>query len=78
MILVTGATGTTGREIVKQLAAKGVKVRAMVRDYTKAEDMAQLGVEIVEADFDKPQTLDVALKGVERALLLPANTRSTC
>lgn len=74
MILVTGATGTTGREIVKQLVAKGVKVRAMVRNYTKAEDMAQLGVEIVEADFDKPQTLDIALKGVERALLLPANT----
>jgi uncharacterized protein YbjT (DUF2867 family) len=74
MILVTGATGTTGREIVKQLVAKGVKVRAMVRDYTKAEDMAQLGVEIIEGDFDKPQTLDIALKGVERALLLPANT----
>lgn len=51
MILVTGATGTTGRETVKQLVAKGVKVRAMVRNHTKAEDMAQLGVEIIARRF---------------------------
>jgi uncharacterized protein YbjT (DUF2867 family) len=31
MILITGATGTNGREIVKQISDKGVKIRVMVR-----------------------------------------------
>jgi uncharacterized protein YbjT (DUF2867 family) len=71
MILVTGATGTNGREIVKQLSAKGAQVRTLVRNSSKAADLKKLGVEIVEGDFDKPETLDAALKGVEKALMLP-------
>jgi uncharacterized protein YbjT (DUF2867 family) len=71
MILITGATGTNGREIVKQLSAKGAQVRALVRNSSKAANLKELGVEIVEGDFDKPETLDAALKGTEKALMLP-------
>src|SRR5687767_13284865 len=69
MILITGGTGTTGREIVRLLA--GVEgVRAMVRDPDRAAFIAEAGVEVVRGDFERPETLEAALEGVERALLL--------
>ncbi|MDQ3135279.1 MAG: SDR family oxidoreductase [Acidobacteriota bacterium] len=73
MILVTGATGKSGSEIVKQLSEAGAPVRALVRNSQKAAGLSALaGVEIVEGDLDKPDSLDAALRGVERALLLSA------
>lgn len=73
MILLTGATGTTGREVVRELAAAGTKqVRALVRNAEKAGFIREAGFEVVEGDFDRPETLDAALVGVERALLLTA------
>ena len=72
MILVTGATGTNGRLIVKALLQAGVPVRAMVQDPTRAADLRQDGAELVVADFDRPHTLVNALSGVERSLLLSA------
>src|SRR5947209_7231762 len=78
MILVTGATGKSGREIVTQLSQAGARVRALVRDPTKGAWLAELpGIEIVQGDLGKPETLDVALAGVERALLLPAPAPSS-
>lgn len=74
MILVTGATGTTGSEIVKQLSSTGAQVRALVRTPEKATAIEELNIEIAKGDFDKPETLDAALSDVESALLLPANT----
>jgi len=71
-ILVTGATGTNGRLIVRALLAKGALVCAMVQDRSRAEDLEQSGAELVVADFDRPDTLGAALAGVERALLLSA------
>ena len=71
MILVTGATGNNGTEIVKRLAAKAhVQVRAMVRNRERAGAIALPQVEVVEGDFDRPATLLSALAGVERAFLL--------
>ena len=73
MILVTGGTGTTGSEIIKQLAGAGAKqVRALVRNPEKGAFIREAGFELVEGDFDRPETLDAALAGVERALLLTA------
>lgn len=73
MILLTGATGTTGSEIVRELAAAGAKqVRALVRNAEKAAFIRGAGFEVVEGDFDRPETLGAALAGVERALLLTA------
>ena len=71
MILVTGATGTTGREIIGKLRELGATgVRALVRDPAKASFIRNAGFETVEGDFDRPETLDAALEGVNRALLL--------
>lgn len=70
MILVTGATGYIGNELVKQLKTAGLKVRVLVRNRLKAAALEGPGVELVEGDFDKPETLDTALEGVEKAFLL--------
>jgi uncharacterized protein YbjT (DUF2867 family) len=70
MILVTGATGNNGTEIVKRLVEAGAPVRAMVRDRGRAGAVALPNVEVVEGDFDRPETLLGALAGVERAFLL--------
>jgi uncharacterized protein YbjT (DUF2867 family) len=77
MILVTGATGNNGIEIIKRLAARNVQVRAMVRDRDRASAIAVPNVEIVESDFDRPETLLKRLAGVERAFLLTNSSERT-
>src|SRR5499426_1141404 len=72
MILVTGATGTNGRLVVQALLAAGARVRAMVQDSSRAADLARTGAELAVADFDRAETLDRALAGAERSLLLSA------
>ena len=52
MILVTGATGTNGSEVVRQLCAAGAPVRALVRDLKKARTLERPGVELVIGDLD--------------------------
>ncbi|MEA5594839.1 SDR family oxidoreductase [Rivularia sp. UHCC 0363] len=74
MILVTGATGNNGLEILKRLAEQNVQARAMVRDRNRAKAIANLGIEMVEADFDRPETLPSALTGVDRAFLVTNST----
>ncbi|MFG3115501.1 SDR family oxidoreductase [Streptomyces sp. NPDC048197] len=69
MILVTGATGNVGSELVARLAAEGVPVRAMTRAPEKANFPA--GVEVIAGDFDKPDTLPAALARVERVFVVP-------
>jgi uncharacterized protein YbjT (DUF2867 family) len=68
MILVTGATGTIGREVVAQLLTAGQKVRAMTRDPSKVK--LNDGVEVVQGDFNAPDTLANAVSGVERVFSL--------
>jgi uncharacterized protein YbjT (DUF2867 family) len=70
MILITGATGTNGREIVKQLSDKGVKIRAMIRKRGDAKLPDTSNVEFVIGDFDDVASLNAALADVERAFLL--------
>lgn len=64
-ILVTGATGRVGKELVEQLLDRGAQVRVLVRDKNK---VAHLGdrVEIAVGDLDKPETLAEAMQGVEK------------
>ena len=52
MILVTGATGTNGYEILKQLSTTDAQVRAFVRNPKKALMLKELGVEVVIGDFN--------------------------
>jgi uncharacterized protein YbjT (DUF2867 family) len=70
LILVTGAAGTTGSEVVRLLAAKGARVRALVRDPDKAKRFSGPGVETVVADLERPATLDKAFKGVDKIFLV--------
>jgi uncharacterized protein YbjT (DUF2867 family) len=70
MILITGATGTNGRELVKQLSDKGVKIRVMVRKRENANLPPSSNIEYVIGNFDDVATLRGAVAGVERAFLL--------
>lgn len=70
MILVTGATGKVGQEVVRQLAAAGVPARALVRDPARASHLRIPGVDIVVGDLGRPETLEAAFAGVERVFLL--------
>jgi uncharacterized protein YbjT (DUF2867 family) len=63
LVVVAGANGRTGKLIVAQLAAANWKVRALVRDLAKAEDLAADRVEVRAADVRDPKSLAVALKG---------------
>ena len=67
-ILVTGATGTVGREVVSQLLAAGEPVRALTRHPERARLDAR--VDIVRGDLERPETLTAALQGVDRVFSL--------
>ena len=74
MILVTGATGLNGRELLRRLSGRGVSVRALVRSVARAEGLSSLPkVEIVEGDMARPETLAGALRGVDRAMLISSS-----
>jgi NAD(P)H dehydrogenase (quinone) len=68
MIVVTGATGQLGRLVVAGLVRKNATVVAGARDTT-----ADLGVEVRLADYDRPETLDAAVAGADRVLLISGN-----
>ena len=75
-VLVTGATGNTGRAIVDELTRRGAPVRAMVR---AGADRAKLpaGIPVAVADFDDPASIAAALDGAERAYLVtPSSERA--
>ncbi len=74
MILVTGATGNIGGEVVRLLSHKGEQVRALVRDPQKAQELAQNGVELAQGEFDNAASLDAALAGIDSAFLLSPST----
>lgn len=69
-ILVTGAGGTIGRQVVQQLVQRGATVRALVRDPAKADFPA--GVEVVQGDLLDPDSLRSAFAGVSAFFLLNA------
>ena len=69
-VLVTGATGNVGGELVKQLVTHNVPFRAMVRHPKDVEALAQQGVEAVVGDFNDEQSVAAALEGIDRAFLL--------
>lgn len=71
-IAVTGATGQLGRIVVQKLKEKVApsQIVALARNAAKAAD---LGVEVREADYEKPGTLDKALAGVDTLLLISSS-----
>ncbi|MCC2960480.1 NmrA/HSCARG family protein [Massilia sp. IC2-278] len=69
-ILVTGATGNVGRNVVDQLAGRGASVRALVRNPAKANFPG--GVELVQGDLLDVDSLRSAFQGVSTLFLLNA------
>ncbi|HAD31582.1 MAG TPA: NmrA family transcriptional regulator, partial [Methylophaga sp.] len=69
-ILVIGATGTVGSQVIEQLTKRGADVRALVRDTTKANFPA--GVDIVQGDLLDVDSLRSAFAGVSTLFLLNA------
>lgn len=69
-ILVTGATGIVGRQVVEQLAKRGADVRALARDPAKANLPA--GVDVAQGDFLDVDSLRSAFSGVSTLFLLNA------
>ncbi|MFI5839179.1 SDR family oxidoreductase [Catenuloplanes sp. NPDC051500] len=73
MIVVTGATGHLGRLVVENLLDRGVpagEIVAAARTPEKAADLAARGVQVREADYERPETLASALAGAEKVLLI--------
>ncbi|WP_221327320.1 SDR family oxidoreductase [Actinoplanes sp. L3-i22] len=72
-IAVTGATGHLGRLVVDALISRGVEpgsIVAAVRSPEKAAGLLARGVQVREADFDRPETLAGAFAGVDKLLLI--------
>ena len=67
-ILVIGATGTVGRQVVSRLAATGIQVRAMARNPGVARLPPQ--VEVVRGDLTLPETLDGCFDGIDTVFLV--------
>jgi uncharacterized protein YbjT (DUF2867 family) len=76
VILLTGVTGKTGGEVAKQLLARGVKFRAIVRNEAKAEALKAAGVELVVGDIADAGTVKRALQGVAKALIVLPNGKT--
>ncbi|NNH72607.1 NAD(P)H-binding protein [Nocardia uniformis] len=68
MILVTGATGTIGSEIVRQLSARGEQVRAVTRDPARAH--TPTGVEVVRGDYADTASMAAAMHGARAVFLV--------
>jgi uncharacterized protein YbjT (DUF2867 family) len=69
-ILVTGSTGTVGRQVVEQLVKRGADVRALVRDPSKADFPS--GVGVVKGDLLDVDSLRSAFTGISTLFLLNA------
>jgi uncharacterized protein YbjT (DUF2867 family) len=69
MILITGASGNVGSEVLKQASAAKLHIRAAYLSPDKAKD-APSGVETVRMDYAKPDTIRAALDGIEKVFLV--------
>jgi uncharacterized protein YbjT (DUF2867 family) len=68
VVLVAGATGGTGQEVVDRALAQGLHVRALVRDQSKARMLFGDRVQYVTGDVREPRSLKKAVKGVDEVI----------
>lgn len=74
-ILVTGASGQLGRLVIRHLlaATEPARIVASVRSRSAAAELAALGIELREADYDEPASLGAAYAGIDRLLLISSS-----
>lgn len=75
MIAITGANGQLGKLVIQQLLNRTTadQIIALVRNPEQADNLRAQGVEVREADYDRPETLTSALQGVNKLLLISGN-----
>ena len=75
LIAVTGASGQLGWLAIQFLLSRhpAARIVAIARDPAKIADLAEAGVQVRQGDYDRPDTLDAALAGVERLLLVSSS-----
>ncbi|MFE1286577.1 SDR family oxidoreductase [Streptomyces sp. NPDC058751] len=74
-IVVTGATGHLGRHVVEQLLEKvpAGEITAVVRDESRAADLAARGVRLAVADYNTPETFEGLFATGDKVLLISGN-----
>ena len=78
-ILVTGATGTVGSDVLRGLAGRAdVHIRAAVRDKEKSAALAGPDVELVWFDYTMPETLGTASRGADAVFMVPPFSAPDC
>jgi len=70
MICVTGAGGTVGREVIKELESAKAPFRAAYFSKSKADAARAKGIEAVIIDYNNPGTLEAAFRGCDKLFLL--------
>lgn len=75
MLVVTGASGQLGRLVIESLlgSVPAGDIIAAVRDPAKVQNLAARGVQVRQADYDRPDTLDTAFAGASKVLLISGN-----
>lgn len=75
MIVITGATGKLGQHVIASLLASvpAASIIAAVRNPAKAADLAALGVQVRQADYNDGASLDAAFKGATKILLISSS-----
>lgn len=75
MIAITGATGQLGRLVIQNLlkTVPASEIVAAVRSPEKAADLAALGLQVRQADYTQPATLEAAFQGVDKLLLISSS-----
>ncbi len=73
--VVTGATGQLGRLVIDVLlrTVPADSIVAAVRNVEKASDIAAMGVQVRQADYNQPASLEAAFQGAERLLLISSS-----
>ena len=75
MIVITGASGQLGRLVIQSLLRKvpANQIAAVVRNPSRATDLAALGVHVRPGDYNQPESLDAAFQGASKLLFISSS-----